>query len=381
MIYFDQSATSAHKPPRVIPAMRAALEMEYGNPGRGAHPYANSALKALALARRTVARYFGVPPMNLAFTPNATTALNLAIHGALTPGDRVLTTAWSHNAMLRPLYQLQDRGMRLDILQSADFSIKDLERAIHPDTTALALNAMSNVSGEAQPLCDIARLCEGKGLLLILDLAQWAGAQKLPGLTSWPRTLMAFTGHKSLYGPMGTGGLINLGQVPLTPWLTGGSGVHSFARTQPEVFPEVCEPGTPNLPGILGLAAGIEFIEETGQENITGHLLDLRRALTDGLKDIPGIVVYGSAGAAAENPTPGPVVSLNVGDLDSTFVSQALAEDYGLATRSGIHCAPLWHQATSTENRGAVRFSFSFFNTHEEVETALSALRALAKRA
>ena len=194
MIYLDQSATSLHKPPQVAEAVYRGLTGKLGNPGRGAHGPARDALKEVAQARRALGRYFGVSALQVAFASNATMALNMAIKGALGPGDRALTTSWSHNAMLRPLYQLQQSGMTLDILPGARLSIRDIENALKPDTTAVVINPMSNVSGDTLPLDAIATLCLKRGLLLIADLAQWAGVRGMPDVAEWPRTLLAFTG-------------------------------------------------------------------------------------------------------------------------------------------------------------------------------------------
>lgn len=384
MLYFDQSATSLHKPHQVIQAVSEALGETLGNPARGAHTPASLAMKALAKARRAVAGYFGVPPLCVAFTANATMSLNMSILGALTPKDRVLTTCWSHNAMLRPLYQLQDQGMKLDILFTKPdccFSISDLEDAIHPRTTAIAINAMSNVTGDVMPLSAVAKVCHQHNLLLIVDLAQWAGTKELPEFNQWPnKTLISFTGHKSLYGPQGTGGLINLGGVKLKPVITGGSGVSSFERTQPLVFPDVCETGTPNLPGIMGLAAGIDWIQQTGQRQIADYLLKLRSRFTEGLSSISGVKLYGEQLVEDYLSSLGPVVSMNIRDLDSAFVSQTLDEEHGIATRPGAHCAPLWHENAGTQEQGTVRFSFSYFHCPSDVDQALDAIARIAFR-
>lgn len=375
MIYFDQSATSLHKPAQVVTAVQQALSSPLGNPARGAHEAALSALKAQAQARRTVAAFFGAEPLSLGFTQNATLALNLAVKGALSKKDRVLTTQLEHNSLLRPLYQLQDQGMALSLVPlQADgtWGINEFKTALTPDTTAVCVNAMSNITGQAAPLTDLIEICVQRDLLLILDLSQYAGTRPLPPVRRWPRALLSFTGHKSLYGPPGSGGLITLGGASLRPVIVGGSGVHSFDRVHPSNFPEVCEAGTPNLPAILGLAAGIRWIIETGQEHITKHLSTLRRLFVQGLAGIPGAVCY------AGGSDPGPVVACNLGGWDSASLSQALDARYHIATRPGAHCAPLWHRFMNLTDRGAVRFSFSFFNTQEEVDIALAALRELA---
>lgn len=376
MIYLDQSATSLHKPPQVAEAVLRGLSGGLGNPGRAGHAPAHSALREVAAARRELARYFGVSALQLAFTFNATMALNMAIRGALGPRDRVLTTSWSHNSMLRPLYQLQKEGMKLDLLmekREGGFSAEDFRKALQPDTTAVAVNAMSNVSGDALPLDEVAALCAGRGLLMILDLAQWAGVRAMPDLTGWPPALMAFTGHKSLYGPQGTGGLIRLGDVPLRPVFVGGSGVHSFDREHPGSFPEVCEAGTPNVPGIMGLAAGVRWLAAAGQQAVEDRLAGLRRRFVSGLAGIPAVRVYGAQADA------GPVAALNLGGLDAAWVCDALDTRFGIAARCGAHCAPLWHEAMGTRGQGAVRFSFSYFNTEAEIDAALAALKQLAE--
>lgn len=376
MIYLDQSATSLHKPPEVVEAVRRGLSGEYGNPTRGAHTPALRALQEVALVRRAVSKYFDVSPLEVAFTFNATIALNMAIKGALTPQDRVLTTPYAHNSMLRPLYELQDMGMRLDIMPLDKHGCCPIElfvQYLHADTTAIALNPMSNVTGDIAPLDDIIRLCHQRDLLLILDLSQWAGTRAMPSVAQWPRTLIAFTGHKSLYGPQGTGGLINRGNVPLRPMISGGSGIHSFERQHPSTFPEVCEAGTVNLPGIMGLRAGVEWLMTTGQDKVQQHLSTLRERFISGMRTIPGVRLYGSQMADA-----GPVVSLNIGDLPAAVISDALNERYNIATRAGAHCAPLMHQALGTVEQGTVRFSFSFHNDDNKIDTAIEAIRTLS---
>lgn len=365
MIYFDQSATSLHKPEGVAKAVMRGLSGLCGNPARGAHDAAMAALQELGRARRTAARFFGVSPLDVAFTSGATLALNMAIKGALTPDDRVLTTSYSHNAMLRPLYEMQGLGMGLEVATG------DIVDVIHPGITALAINAMSNVTGETAPIEEIIQLCWERELLLILDVSQWAGTRAMPDVPHWPRSLLAFTGHKSLYGPQGTGGLVKQGDVSLKPFVTGGSGVHSFDHQHPGTYPEACEAGTPNMPGIMGLSAGISWLMETGQDVVSAKLSMLRERFVSGLKEIPGIVLYGSQ----ENC--GPVVSLNVTGLPSGMVSDRLNAKFGICTRPGAHCAPLMHEAMGTESQGTVRFSFSYFNQPEEIDLALAALKQI----
>ncbi len=379
IVYFDQSATSIHKPPTVMEAVCRGIQGAFGNPARGSHQASLGALRELGMARRVLARMFNCSPLEVAFCHNATLALNMAIKGALTPSDRVLTTPHSHNSMLRPLYQLSKQGMGLDILPlkpGQPTRISDIRRGLKPDTTALAINPMSNVTGEVLPLRDIISLCNERGLLLILDMAQWAGTRPIPALPEGLRALMAFTGHKSLYGPQGTGGLINKGTVPLRPLISGGTGSQSFSKEHPESFPAVCEAGTPNLPGIMGLSAAVTWLIETGLEQVNEKLTSLRSQLKAGLAQIPGIICYDAPGGEH-----GPVLALNIRDLPSGSVSDALDREFGIATRSGAHCAPLMHESLGTVAQGAVRFSFSVFNTPGEINKALDALKKLASSA
>lgn len=378
LIYFDQSATSLHKPPQVAEAVHQGLCGGYGNPSRGAHEPALQALQEVARARRAVAAFFNVAPLEVAFTCNATAALNMAIKGALTPKDRVLTTPYSHNSMLRPLYEMQDKGMELDIMPLSEDGLCTAEgfaRHLRENTTAIALNPMSNVTGDVAPLEEVIALCAERDLLLILDLSQWAGTRSMPKIVRWPRTLMAFTGHKSLYGPQGTGGLINRGNVPLLPVISGGSGVYSFERRHPTMFPEVCEAGTTNVPGLMGLRAGIEWLMKTGQEEVWQKLSTLRERFVSGVSMIPGVQLYGSSKLDV-----GPVVSINIGNRPAAVLSGALNQEYGIATRAGAHCAPLMHQALGTVQQGTVRFSFSCFNEVDEIDCALEALEKLSVR-
>ncbi|NLX83159.1 MAG: aminotransferase class V-fold PLP-dependent enzyme [Clostridiales bacterium] len=378
MIYLDQSATSLKKPAEVARAVYQALTGTLGNPARGAHQAALEALKAVGRARRSLADFFGVGPMDLAFTPNATYALNIAIKGALSKKDRVLTTRLEHNSMLRPLYEMQAQGMALDFVplnKQGFYHWADVRSALRPDTTAIAVNAMSNVTGDIAPLPEIAELCFKRDLLLILDLSQYAGTRPLPVMKNHPRALIAFTGHKSLYGPQGSGGLIRRGPVTLRPLITGGSGVLSFSHTHPDSFPEVCEAGTLNVPAILGLEAAVKWLTRQGLMHVQEQVDALRLQLMEGIQSIPHLKVYGAQRDA------GPVAAFNIAGMDSGAVSQLLDEQYGIMTRPGAHCAPLWHEAMGTREQGAVRFSFSCFNTQEEIDMAIAALRAIAKTA
>lgn len=378
MIYLDNAATTLHKPPQVIEAVVEAMQT-LGNAARGAHENSLQASRMIYDTRCALARLFGFShPERVIFTANATESLNLALNGLFSPGDHVITTDLEHNSVLRPLYRLEDLGIisldfvPADRLGNPDYSA--FENLIRPNTRAIVTTHASNLTGNLVDLPRVSAIAKSHGLLLVVDASQTAGSIPI-SMEELGIDLLCFTGHKGLMGPQGTGGLCVSPGVTLRLWKVGGSGVHSYSRTQPEDYPTCLEAGTLNGHGIAGLSAAVDFLLETDVEAIARRERELTLRFYRGVKDIPGVTVYGDF----SRPQRTAIVALNLGDEDSGQVADALMEDFGIAVRSGAHCAPRMHQALGTQNQGAVRFSFSFFTTDEEIDAAVAALAQLAE--
>ena len=378
MIYLDNAATTQKKPPQVLEAVVEALQ-SMGNSSRGTHGGALRSARSVFNTRANLAKLFNAPgPEQVIFTTNATEALNIAINGLFHQGDHVITTALEHNSVLRPLFRLEDEGIIELSIVPADkrgcVDYEDFSRLIRPNTRAIVCTHASNLTGNALDLMKIGEIAQEKGLLLVVDSSQGAGVLPLD-MEAMHISVLCFTGHKGLMGPQGTGGLCVAQGVEIRPFKVGGSGVQSYSRTHPEEMPTRLEAGTLNGHGIAGLGAGVEFLLETGISTIHAREAELAKRFYEGVKDVPGVILYGDF--SSWNRTA--VVTLNIGDYDSGEVSDALWEDYEIATRPGAHCAPLMHQALGTVEQGAVRFSFSWFNTEEEVDIAINAIKELAQ--
>ena len=378
MIYLDNAATTQKKPPQVLEAVVEALQ-SMGNSSRGTHGGALRSARSVFNTRANLAKLFNAPgPEQVIFTTNATEALNIAINGLFHKGDHVITTVLEHNSVLRPLFRLADEGIIELSIVPADkrgcVDYEDFSRLIRPNTRAIVCTHASNLTGNALDLMKIGEIAQEKGLLLVVDSSQGAGVLPLD-MEAMHISVLCFTGHKGLMGPQGTGGLCVAQGVEIRPFKVGGSGVQSYSRTHPEEMPTRLEAGTLNGHGIAGLGAGVEFLLETGISAIHAREAELAKRFYEGVKDVPGVTLYGDF--SSWNRTA--VVTLNIGDYDSGEVSDALWEDYEIATRPGAHCAPLMHQALGTVEQGAVRFSFSWFNTEEEVDIAINAIKELAQ--
>jgi cysteine desulfurase family protein len=376
MIYFDCAATSRQKPPEVAGAVYHAID-ELGNAGRGAHDATLQASRLIYDTRERLADFFGLSDASqVAFTCNATEALNTAIFGVLQPGDHVITTACEHNSVLRPLYLMERQGVELSILPADAGGVPDydaLEDQCRENTRAVVVTHASNVTGNVTDLERMSAFARSHGLLLIVDASQTAGVLPLH-MEDSGIDILCFTGHKGLMGPQGTGGICVRRGVEVRPLKVGGSGIRSFDKTHPAVMPTALEAGTLNAHGIAGLHAALDFLERVGLADIHGREQMLCERFLGGVSRIRGIKVYGDLAA----PVRTAIVSLNIGDMDSAAVSDLLWEEYEICTRAGAHCAPLMHEALSTAEQGAVRFSFSYFNTEQEIDTAVAALRELA---
>ena len=376
MIYFDNAATTLRKPDCVVQAVAEAMN-SLGNSGRGGHAGALSASRIIYDTRAALAQLFGAEsPERIAFTANSTEALNMAIKGVLDPGDHVITTALEHNSVLRPLYELEDRGMALTILPAdsiGNICYKEFETAIRPNTKAIVTTHGSNLTGNLLDIGRIGAIAKNHGLIYIVDASQTAGVFDID-VQAMHIDILCFTGHKGLLGPQGTGGIYVREGVNVRPLLSGGSGVQTYLRKHPPQMPTALEAGTLNGHGIAGLGAAVRYLRETGLDTIRTKEQALMWDFYTQVREISGIRIYGDF--SEKNRCP--IVSLNIRDYDSGEVSDALSEHYGIATRPGAHCAPLMHQALGTVEQGAVRFSFSHYNTKEEIKIVVAALRELA---
>ena len=377
MIYLDNAATTLHKPPQVMDAVVRAMTA-MGNAARGAHGGALEASRTVYNTRVKLARLFGCPrPDHVIFTANSTEALNIAISGLIRPGDHVITTDCEHNSVLRPLYRLEEGGAALDVVPAdrlGRVAYEDLEALLRPDTRAVVCTHASNLTGNVLDIARIGEMARRRGALLIVDASQTAGALPID-MEAMGIDVLCFTGHKGLMGPQGTGGLCVRPGVEIEPWKVGGSGVHSYDRRQPREYPTRLEAGTLNGHGIAGLSAALDFLQEVGLEAIEAKERALMDRFYQAVSAMDGVTVYGDFSQARRSA----IVALNIRDYDSAAVSDELSETYGIATRPGAHCAPRMHRALGTTDRGAVRFSFSWFNTQEEVDEAIRAVGQLAE--
>ena len=377
LIYLDNAATTLHKPPGVAEAVAQAI-LTAGNAARGAHGASMQASRTVYETRQKLARLLGCPrPDHVVFTSNSTMALNIAIQGLLSPSDHAITTDLEHNSVLRPLYALQAQGMGLDFVRAdrqGHIRPDDIAPLFRPNTRAVVCTHASNLTGDMPDVACIAEMTHAHGALLILDASQTAGTMPVD-MTALGVDVLCFTGHKGLMGPQGTGGLCIRPGVDIRPLLRGGSGVHSFEREQPRDYPTRLEAGTLNSHGIAGLDAAADYLLEAGVEAICQKEQTLMRRFYEGVRHIDGVTVYGDFTAKHRAA----IVSLNICDWDSAEVSDVLYADYGIATRPGAHCAPRLHEALGTVRQGAVRFSFSVFNSEDEVDMAIQAVKELAQ--
>lgn len=379
MIYLDNAATTRPKPPGVAEAVAEAMNT-YGNSGRGAHSGALTAARGIYGVRCRTAKLLGCPQADhVVFTQNSTMALNMAVSGLLGPGDHVISTDWEHNSVLRPLYRLQKQGADVDFVpadREGRLDYAAFEALLRSNTKAVVCTHGSNLTGDLTDLDRVGRFCREHGLLWILDASQTAGIFPLD-MEKQEIDVVCFTGHKSLLGPQGTGGLCVRDGLPIRPFAVGGTGVQSFSETQPADWPVCLEAGTLNSHGIAGLGAALDYLAAAGPETIRTREDALARRFYRAVRDLPGVRVYGDFSQVQRAP----IVTLNLADRDSAQVSDQLAERFSIATRPGAHCAPRLHRALGTEDQGAVRFSWGWANTEEETDAAAEAVRILAEEA
>lgn len=377
MIYLDNAATTRPKPPAVGQAILTALE-GFGNSGRGAHDEALTASRTVYGAREKLAALFGCPlAERVCFTPNSTEALNASISGLFGSGDHVISTDREHNSVLRPLYRLRQQGGEVDYLpagRKGELDYGDLERLLKPNTRGVVCNHASNLTGDVTDIGRVGTFCRAHGLTLVVDASQTAGLLPID-MAAQSIDVLCFTGHKSLYGPQGTGGLCVGEGVELRPFKVGGTGVQSFLQTQPMEYPTRMEAGTLNSHGIAGLSAALDWLAEIGVDAVRAHDCALARRFYEGVRDLTGVTVYGDFTAALRAP----IVALNLAQRDSAMVSDELEQRFHIATRPGAHCAPRLHRALGTAEQGAVRFSFGYFNTPAETDEAIAAVKTLTE--
>jgi len=379
-IYLDNGATSFPKPPAVVAAMSHFLREVGGSPGRSGHRLSQEAARVVFECREALAALLGAPDSRrIAFTLNATQALNTAIYGILQPGDRVIATAMEHNSTMRPLRDLERRGViSLEVLPCDGAGRLDLERlgaALRTRPRLLAAVHASNVSGAILPLREVGAMTRDAGTLLLVDAAQSAGALPID-VEADGVDLLAFTGHKALFGPQGTGGLWARPGVEPRPLFRGGTGSNSELEEQPEFWPDRLESGTLNAVGIAGLLAGVSFIAETGVAAIRAREEALTQRLLDGLRAVPGLTPYGPERAAERSP----IVSVNLAGLVPSEAGFLLEEGFGVLTRVGLHCAPAAHRTLGTYPQGTVRFAPGFFTSDADIDAAIEGCRHLAAK-
>ena len=377
MIYLDNAATSQKKPKEVLEAVLHAME-SMGNAGRSTHEAAHSSTKTVFDTRVLLTEFFhGKNPSHCIFTKNSTESLNMAILGSLKPGDHVITTVMEHNSVLRPLYAMERQGVELSFCGLDEHGILDyasLEKLWKKNTKAIVHTHASNLTGDLVDLEKISTFVKEKSLFWIMDASQTAGVYDID-MEKLGIDILCFTGHKSLLGPQGTGGMLIKEGISLRSLSYGGTGVETYNHDMPKENPNHLEAGTLNAHGIAGLHAGVEYIKEYGMEKIREKELFLMRKMYDAVKGLQGIRIYGDFSVKERCP----VLSLNLYDYDSGAVSDELFTRFNIATRPGGHCAPLMHKALNNVEQGSVRFSFSHFNTEEEVDKAIEAIRILSE--
>ncbi|MCT4565534.1 MAG: aminotransferase class V-fold PLP-dependent enzyme [Maledivibacter sp.] len=376
MIYLDNAATSYPKPEEVYKAVDKCMR-EYGaNPGRSGHKLALKAGRAIYETRELMCKLFNIDnPMQIILTSNATDSLNLAIKGLLKEGDHVITSGMEHNSLIRPIKALEEIGVENTIIEcdSEGFiKLDKLREAIKGNTKLIAVTHASNVTGTLMPIGEIGEIAKESNIPLLVDAAQTAGVYDID-VQKMNIDLLAFPGHKGLMGPQGTGALYIGEGIKLRHMKEGGTGSKSESLLQPDIIPDRYESGTPNTSGIVGLGAGIKYILDIGLDNIRKHEEELTKYMIDGLRKLDKVKIYGPLDAKKKAS----VISINIGDLDSSEVSYILDQAFNIAVRSGLHCAPLAHKTVGTFEQGTVRFSIGYFNTKQDIDRALEAIHKI----
>lgn len=375
MIYLDNAATTIDKEELVARAVyQAIISKSFGNPSRGAYKVSLDALDLLMQTRKKVGTYFGMDnPLNVVLCQNITFALNFVIKSLFNKSDHIITSLSEHNSVLRPLYDLEKEGTEISFINiKDDFSLEleKIEKLVKKNTKALVITGASNVSGVLTDLDRAYEICKKNNLKLIIDGAQVVGYVPFD-IKKYENSIFLFTGHKGLHAPQGTGGFIVNGDFDFRQVFSGGSGFDSFSKTQPHILPDLFEPGTANVHSFAGLKAAIEFLENNSHDDIN----KLTKILYEGLKDIEGIKFYSNI-----NLKHVPILSFNIGNIPANYIAMKLWDDYEICVRAGSHCAPLFHEKMKTKKQGIVRMSLSFYNTKEEIEKTIEAVKNIAKK-
>jgi len=376
MIYLDNAATTQRKPDEVIDAVASAMHV-LGNAGRGAHGASLGASRTVFDTRVLLQEFFNAEdPKSIVFTANSTESLNIAIKGVLSDGDHVISTMLEHNSVLRPIYELAEHGVEHTFINAdtlGNICYDDFEKAIKPNTKAIVCIHGSNVTGNLVDIKRVGNIAHKHNLIFIVDASQTAGVFPID-VQDMGIDVLCFTGHKGLLGPQGTGGMYVKPGLEIRPLLHGGTGVQSYNEHQPSEMPTRLEAGTLNGHGLAGLDAAVRYINKVGIDNIRSKEEAYMIRFYNGVKDIPGVKIYGDFSSFHRCG----IVGLNIEDYDSSEVSDELSTRFDIATRPGAHCAPLMHRALGTVDQGLVRFSFSHYNTEEEIDAAIDAVRTLA---
>lgn len=378
MIYLDNAATTFPKPEAVYDAVMDCMKNYCANPGRSGHKLAMKSAREIYDARENIAKLFNIDnPMNIVFTNNATDSLNLAIKGIVNSGDHIITTSMEHNSVIRPIKALEKLGIENTIVQcdkDGFLDVKDLEKAIKPNTKLIVTTHASNVCGTLIDIKTVSEIAKLHNILYLVDASQTAGVYNID-LKEVYADMLAAPGHKGLLGPQGPGILYIREGLNINILKEGGTGSKSEDLFQPDLFPDKYESGTHNTPGIAGLNEGVKFILKEGINKIKEHEEELCRYMLERLNEVPNIKIYGTKDANKRAS----VIAVNIGNMDSGEITFLLDNEYDIATRSGIHCAPLAHKTLGTFEQGAVRFSMGYFNTKEEIDKAIEALKEISK--
>ncbi len=375
-MYFDNSATTLHKPDALKEKFIELLNTnDLGNPSRSGHIKSQNSMMGIFQTKKDLAKLFHIAnPNDIALTENASFGLNFVIKSLVKENDHVITTTTEHNSVLRPLYQSGAELSFIDFDEKCNVDFDKIPELIRENTKFIITNQASNLLGNVNDLDKIYAYAKKYKLIMIIDIAQTAGCLDLD-ISKYPNSIFVFTGHKSLYGPSGTGGIIKNGDFDFSNVFSGGSGVNSFDKNHPLDFPAIFEVGTSNFISQIAMDASIKFILDEGIDKIHRHLKEITKRFYDGIKDIEGIKIYSKKPEGEYSP----IVSINLKDMESSELALILDEKYDIQTRPGAHCAPLIHEHFATEAQGIVRFSFSYFNTDEEIDKAIEVLREIAK--
>ena len=379
MIYLDNAATTYPKPQKVYDSMMDCMKNYCANPGRSGHKLAMKSAREIYDTRENIAKLFNIEnPMNIIFTSNATDSLNIAIKGVVNEGDHIITTSMEHNSVIRPIKSLEKYGIEntiVDCDKEGFLNIENIKNAIKPNTKLIVTTHASNVCGTLIDIKSVGEIAKENNILYLVDASQTAGVYEID-VKSINVDMIVAPGHKCLFGPQGTGILYIKEGLNINISKEGGTGSKSEDLFQPDILPDKYESGTHNTPGIVGLNEGVKFILETGIENIREYEEQLCEYMLNKLKEVPNIIIYGPS----DSKQRAAVISINIDKIDSGELTFLLDSEYDIATRSGIHCSPLAHKTLGTLDQGAVRFSLSYFNTKDDIDKAIDALKDICKK-